>query len=230
MRAGLAVLALLLTALVGWGLSRSPANPGALLERAPAPVVAESATPVASTPLPKEAQVMDLAHAELMAVPEVAAPPRTAPAADLKRLGYEIDSRYYAMNLADLRRAARERDPQALVHLAERYLFQLDGRPGPDFDPQFPYRESAREALQQAFTLGNAHAAAMVSESLLQEQKVQEAAAWNLVARRAGDTLSADWFIRTEDYRRLSPEQREQAAQRAEQLWQSLHAGRPGAP
>lgn len=219
MRNGLWVLALLLLLLaVGWGLSRAPEASGAALERAPDAVAAARPSPTASAPsAPIEAQL----------VAAVAEPPPPASAAasapsELKRLGYEIDMRYYAMNLRDLRQAALQQDPQALVHLAERYLFQLDGRPGPDHDPQMRYRDAAREALQQAFALGNAHAAAMVSESLLQEQQVLEAAAWNLVARRAGDTLSADWFLRTQDYQRLSAGQREQAAQRAEELWQSL--------
>lgn len=140
----------------------------------------------------------------------------------LKKLGYLIDERYYKMSLAELRESAGRRDAQALTHLAERYLFELDGRPGPEHQPGFPYREAAREALRQAFQLGNAHAAAMVSESWLLERRPVEAAAWNLVARRAGDQLSADWFIRTEDYQQLSAAQRADAAQRAETLWRQL--------
>ncbi|MBX9295837.1 hypothetical protein K5M33_16070 [Chromobacterium vaccinii] len=141
----------------------------------------------------------------------------------LRKLGYMIDARYYQMSLADLRMAASRGDPQALTHLAERYLFQLDGHPRePDYETDFRYREEAREALQQAYARGNLHAAAIISESYLLDKQPEEAAAWNLVARRSGDTLSADWLLKTKDYQALTDQQKASAAQRASQLWQSL--------
>ncbi|UTH73203.1 hypothetical protein [Chromobacterium sp. IIBBL 290-4] len=141
----------------------------------------------------------------------------------LRKLGYQIDARYYRMRLSDLREQASRGDPQALTHLAERYLFQLDGHPRePDYEPGFRYREEAREALQQAYAQGNAHAAAMISESYLLEKKPEDAAAWNLVARRSGDDLSADWFLKTKDYQALTDQQKTAAAERADQLMQSL--------
>ncbi|MEO3961263.1 hypothetical protein [Chromobacterium piscinae] len=141
----------------------------------------------------------------------------------LRKLGYMIDARYYQMSLADLRMAASRGDPQALTHLAERYLFQLDGHPRePDYEADFRYREEAREALQQAYARGNLHAAAIISESYLLDKQPEEAAAWNLVARRSGDTLSADWLLKTKDYQALTDQQKASAAQRASQLWQSL--------
>ncbi|POZ60107.1 hypothetical protein [Chromobacterium alticapitis] len=141
----------------------------------------------------------------------------------LRKLGYQIDVRYYKMSLSDLREAARRGDPQALTHLAERYLFQLDGHPRePDYEPGFRYREQAREALQQAYAQGNAHAAAMISESYLLDKQPQDAAAWNLVARRAGDALSADWFLKTKDYQALTAQQRAAAEQKADQIWRTL--------
>lgn len=172
-------------------------------------------------------QTMTGATSEMPEPAAAQAPPPLSEAdlkvnAQLKKLGYLIDERYYKMSLAELRESAGRRDAQALTHLAERYLFELDGRPGPEHQAGFPYREAAREALRQAFQLGNAHAAAMVSESWLLERKPVEAAAWNLVARRAGDQLSADWFIRTDDYKQLSAAQRADAAQRAETLWRQL--------
>ncbi|MEO9383032.1 hypothetical protein [Chromobacterium phragmitis] len=157
-----------------------------------------------------------------------AASPREAPAElarkqQLRKLGYAIAARYYQMSLSDLRMAASRGDPQALTHLAERYLFQLDGKPKePDYQPDFRYREEAREALLQAYARGNLHAAAIISESYLLEKKPEEAAAWNLVARRSGDALSADWLLKTKDYQALTEQQKAGAAQRADQLWQSL--------
>ena len=116
----------------------------------------------------------------------------------LRQLGYAIDERLYRPPLAELRKLAAAGNVQALTHLAERYLFELDGKPQrPDFEPGTRYREEARAALQQAYQLGNRHAAAMISESYLLEKQPLEAAAWNLVARRAGDALSADWFLTT---------------------------------
>ncbi|WP_139165617.1 hypothetical protein [Chromobacterium amazonense] len=141
----------------------------------------------------------------------------------LRKLGYQIDARYYRMSLAELREQARHGDPQALTHLAERYLFQLDGHPRePDYESGFHYREEAREVLQQAYAAGNAHAAAMISESYLLEKQPEEAAAWNVVARRAGDALSADWFLKTKDYQALTEQQKTAAALRADQLMQAL--------
>lgn len=143
----------------------------------------------------------------------------------LRKLGYQIDMRYYRMSLAELREAAKRGDAQALTHLAERYLFQLDGHPRePDYEAGFPYREQARQALRQAFTQGNVHAAAMISESYLLDKQPQQAAAWNLVARRAGDELSADWFLKTKDYQAMSDAQKAAAARAAEQLWHALQS------
>lgn len=144
----------------------------------------------------------------------------------LRQLGYAIDERFYRMSLADLRKLAAAGNVQALTHLAERYLFELDGKPQrPGFEPEMRYREEARAALQQAYRLGNRHAAAMISESYLLERQPLEAAAWNLVARRAGDALSADWFLTTKDYRQLNAGQKAAAAERAEQIWRELHPG-----
>jgi len=154
----------------------------------------------------------------------VLSPEQRARADALSKLGYHIPERYYQMSLPALRQSAARGDAQALTHLAERYLFALDGQPQhPEYEPGFDYRQAARQALQQAYLGGNRHAAAMISESYLSERKPLEAAAWNLVARRAGDDLSADWFVRTQDYQQLSEAQRTEAARRAEALWALLH-------
>lgn len=145
----------------------------------------------------------------------------------LSELGYLIEERYYKMSLQDLHNATKKGDAQALTHLAERYLFELDGHPqAPGFQPGFNYREAARALLQDAFTLGNSHAAAMVSESYLTDRQILDAAAWNLVAKRVGDKLSADWFTTTADYQALSPQQLQSVTQRSEQIWQQLLARR----
>ncbi|WP_155419288.1 hypothetical protein [Chromobacterium subtsugae] len=167
------------------------------------------------------------------AVQGQAAPPPETPAErqrkqQLRKLGYQIEARYYQMSLAQLRELAKQGNVQALTHLAERYLFQLDGHPGePGYEAGFRYRDEAREALQQAYALGNMHAAAMISESYLLEKQPLEAAAWNQVARRSGDALSADWFLKTKDYQALTDQQKAGAAQRADQLMQSLARRKP---
>ncbi|MCV2362140.1 hypothetical protein LNV23_01600 [Paucibacter sp. DJ1R-11] len=143
----------------------------------------------------------------------------------LRRLGYQIDERYYRMPLGQLRQAAAAKDVQALTHLAERYLFALDGKPQEaEHEPGFPYREAARSALTEAYLRGNRHAAAMISETFLLEKKPLDAAAWNLIARRAGDELSADWFLKTQDYLQLGDAGRQQAAEKAEALWAQLES------
>ncbi|MGC0151644.1 hypothetical protein ACPRNU_04215 [Chromobacterium vaccinii] len=162
------------------------------------------------------------------AAPQPETPAEKARKEQMRKLGYQIEARYYRMSLAELREQARLGNPQALTHLAERYLFQLDGHPRePDYEPGFRYRDEAREALQQAYAQGNAHAAAMISESYLLDKQVDEAAAWNLVARRAGDALSADWFLKTKDYQAMGDQQKAAAAQRADQLWKTLQQRKP---
>lgn len=152
-------------------------------------------------------------------------PEQQALNAQLRQLGYHIDERYYQMPLAALRQAAANRDRQALTHLAERYLFALDGKPQePDYEPGFAYRDAARDALQQAYLQGNLHAAAMISEAFLQERRPTDAAAWNLIAQRSGDKLSADWFLGTRDYQQLSDAQKQDALRQADQIWAELEA------
>lgn len=154
-------------------------------------------------------------------------PQQRAEAEALRQLGYHIDQRYYQMTLATLRQAAESGDRQALTHLAERYLFALDGKPqDPDFEAGYPYREAAREALRQAYVRGNLHAASIISESYLLEKRPLDAAAWNLVARRSGDTLSADWLLKTKDYQQLNDAQRSEATRMADSLWADLEARR----
>ncbi len=146
----------------------------------------------------------------------------------LRQLGYFIDERYYKMGLESLRKAAAAQDVQALTHLAERYMFEFNGHPQAEgYEPGFAYMQAAREALQSAYVLGNRHAAAMLSESYLMEGQAVDAAAWNLVAQRAGDKLSADWFLTTADYQRLTGAQRNQATQAADRLWAALQARKP---
>ncbi len=146
---------------------------------------------------------------------------------NLRRLGYQIHERYYQMPLTQLRQAAAAKDVQALTHLAERYLFALDGKPKePEHEPGFHYREAARTALIEAYLRGNLHAAAMISETYLLEKRPLDAAAWNLIARRSGDELSADWFLRTQDYQQLGEAARQEAAQKAEALWAQLEQSR----
>lgn len=145
----------------------------------------------------------------------------------LAQLGYNIAERYYRMPLSELRQVAASKDVQGLTHLAERYLFALDGKPQePEHEPGFPYREAARNALTEAFLQGNRHAAAMISEAYLLERKPLDAATWNLVARRAGDDLSAEWFLRTQDYQQLSESSRLEAQRRADALWAELESKR----
>lgn len=142
---------------------------------------------------------------------------------DLKKLGYVIDESYMHMSLGALRAQAQGHDAEALTHLAERYLFDLAGNPEkPGFDSNIDYPNAARSALQEAFVLGRPHAAAMISESLLTEGRVIEAAAWSLVAEQAGDSLSADWFKQTADYKTLDAAQLADAQRMFESLNKSL--------
>lgn len=146
----------------------------------------------------------------------------------LEKLGYNIKEEYYRLPLGKLRELASTGDSQALTHLAERYMFALDGKPSnPDYEAGFPYQEAASIALRNALTQGNLHAAAMISEAYLLQKKMLDAAAWNLVARRVGDDLSADWFVQTIEYKSMDDQQRKQAQQMAQQLWETLKLKEP---
>lgn len=152
-------------------------------------------------------------------------PEQKAQSAELKRLGYHIHERYYLMPLMKLRQTASAGDVQALTHLAERYLFFLDGKPQePEFEQGFAYRDAAREALKQAYLGGNLHAAAIISESFLLDKRPLDAAAWNLIAERVGDKLSTDWFRDTQDYRQLTEAQKAEARRLADNLWNDLQS------
>ncbi|MGM9482147.1 hypothetical protein ACS5PN_13245 [Roseateles sp. NT4] len=201
----------------------------------PTPLASPLAWPASSAAQPVAAAGLPAAAAQTPAASAATDPtPPPLSAADkaandaLRQLGYFIDERYYKMGLDALRRAAAAQDVQALTHLAERYMFEFDGHPqAQGYEPGFAYLQAAREALQAAYVLGNRHAAAMLSESYLMQRQTVDAAAWNLVAQRSGDKLSADWFLTTEDYRRLTDMQRNQAAQAADRLWAALQARKP---
>ena len=66
----------------------------------------------------------------------------------------------------------------------------------------------------------------MISETFLLEKRPLDAATWNLIARRSGDQLSADWFLKTQDYLQLGDAGRQQAAEKAEALWAQLESRR----
>ncbi len=44
------------------------------------------------------------------------------------------------------------------------------------------------------------------------------------MATQAGDQLSADWFLKTQDYLQLGDAGRQQAAEKAEALWAQLES------
>ena len=46
------------------------------------------------------------------------------------------------------------------------------------------------------------------------------------MARRSGDTLSADWLLTTKDYLQLNEAQRNEATRMADNLWAELEARR----
>ncbi|WP_137936910.1 hypothetical protein [Chitinivorax sp. B] len=154
-------------------------------------------------------------------------PEEVAQKQQMEKLGYLIPPEYYQMELSALRELAEKGDTFALVHLGERYYFDIKKRQsGPDFEAGVDYTQLAIKSLAEALARGNAHSAAMISEIYLVENKPVEATAWNLIAERMGDQLSVDWFRRTKDYQQLSANDRRTAAQQAEQLQQALEQQR----
>lgn len=135
------------------------------------------------------------------------------PSADeLTKLGYMVPPEYFDYDLHYLRMLAAQGDAYAMVHLAERYYFDIMVNPHhPYHDKSMNYAEVAKASLQDAIVHGNAHAAAILAEIHLLEKDPVNAAAWSKLSESLGDSMSSDWFKTTKDYQSLTPEQKRKA-------------------
>lgn len=133
----------------------------------------------------------------------------------MTQLGYDIPPDYYTKNISTLKQLARKGDAYALVHLGEKYYFELNGqKDNPEYDPKADYPALAKQSFTQALAAGNVRSAGIISELYLQENNVVDAYAWHLVSKRLDDNISAEWFQKTAAYNSLTELQKQQGSSR----------------
>ena len=139
-------------------------------------------------------------------------------------LGYMVPPSYYQQNLATLKKSAAAGDAFAMVHLGEKYYFELNNQPdNPDFDPSENYPGAAKSMLSAAVVAGNKRAAGMIAELYLQEQNIVDAYAWNLLSERLGDNISVAWFRGTEPFLNMSEAEKQSGQAKAGRLVASMN-------
>jgi hypothetical protein len=143
---------------------------------------------------------------------EVISPEEAARRKKMEALGYMVPADYLTKDLQSLKKLAKSGDAYAMVHLGEKYYFELNKNPeNPDYDPQTDYANQAKSTFKDALVAGNIRSAGIISELYLQENNLVDAYAWHLISDRLGDSISADWFRTTKVYTEAS-DQLKQAA------------------
>lgn len=156
---------------------------------------------------------------------EVIPPEEAARRKKMEALGYMVPPAYYNKNLATLRDMARQGDAYALVHLGEKYYFELNGqKANPEYDPAMDYPAAAKKSFSEALAVGNIRSAGIISELYLQENNAVDAYAWHLLSRRLGDSISAEWFEKTTTYANLSEQQKQQALAKLPDLVSNINS------
>ena len=142
----------------------------------------------------------------------------------MQDLGYMVPTDYYQKDLRTLRQMAKNGDAFAMVHLGEKYYFELNGRDqSPDFEKGVDYATEARRSFSQALAAGNIRSAAIISETYMQENKRIEAYAWHMLSEQLGDRISAEWFKRTQLYTSLTAQERKSAQEKIPGLIENLN-------
>lgn len=138
-------------------------------------------------------------------------------------LGYMVPTDYYSKDVKTLKQLAKAGDAYAMVHLGEKYYFELNGQiANPEFERGLDYPVAAKQAFKDALVAGNVRSAGIIAEIYFQEKNPTEAYAWHLVSDQLGDDISAEWFRRTDMAKQASPEIRQAAAIRAAQILREL--------
>nr|WP_315468578.1 hypothetical protein [uncultured Undibacterium sp.] len=156
-------------------------------------------------------------------VAEVVSPAEAERTKKLQELGYMLPPEYYSKDLKTLRRMAKAGDAFAMMHIGEKYYFEIQGQSQhPDFDKNMDYAKAAKQSFQDALAAGNIRSAGIIAELYFQEKNPTEAYAWHLVSDQLGDSISADWFRRTEMAMQASDALKQAAAERATQILAEL--------
>ena len=142
----------------------------------------------------------------------------------MEALGYMVPPSYYAKNLTTLREMGRQGDAFALVHLGEKYYFELNGQKNnPEFDPAMDYPAAAKKSFSEALAVGNIRSAGIISELYLQENNPVDAYAWHLLSKRLGDNISAEWFEKTNVHASLNEQQKQLALAKIPELMSNIN-------
>lgn len=138
-------------------------------------------------------------------------------------LGYMVPTDYYTKDVKTLRQLAKSGDAYAMVHLGEKYAFELNGQTThPEFEQGIDYAKAAKQSFRDALVAGNIRSAGIIAELYFQEKNATEAYAWHLVSDQLGDDISADWFRRTEMAQQATPAVKQAAQTRALQIMAEL--------
>lgn len=154
---------------------------------------------------------------------EVTSPAEAERTKKLQELGYMLPPEYYSKDLKTLRRMAKAGDAFAMMHIGEKYYFEMQGQTQhPDFEKNMDYAKAAKQSFQDALAAGNIRSAGIIAELYFQEKNPTEAYAWHLVSDQLGDNISAEWFRRTEMAMQASDAVKQAAATRAAQILAEL--------
>ncbi|WP_395005457.1 hypothetical protein [Undibacterium sp.] len=154
---------------------------------------------------------------------EVTSPAEAERTKKLQELGYMLPPEYYSKDLKTLRRMAKAGDAFAMMHIGEKYYFEMQGQTQhPDFEKNMDYAKAAKQSFQDALAAGNIRSAGIIAELYFQEKNPTEAYAWHLVSDQLGDSISAEWFRRTEMAMQASDAVKQAAATRAAQILAEL--------
>ena len=154
---------------------------------------------------------------------EVVSPEELARRQKMKALGYMVPTDYYSKDVKTLKQLAKSGDAYAMVHLGEKYYFELNGQTtNPDFEQGLDYPAAAKQSFKDALVAGNVRSAGIIAELYFQEKNPTEAYAWHLISDQLGDDISANWFRRTEMAQQATPAIKQAAATRAAQIMSEL--------
>ena len=155
--------------------------------------------------------------------PEIITPEEAARRKKLHDLGYMVPPEYYEKNLKTLKQMAKKGDAYAMVHLGEKYYFELNGQTQhPEYESNVDYNRAAKQSFQDALAAGNVRSAGIIAELYFQEKNSLEAYAWHLVSGRLGDDISAEWFSRTDMALQASLELKQAAERRAAEILEEM--------
>lgn len=176
--------------------------------------------------LPELAPQNSTAQADksVQAEPEVISAEEAARRKKMADLGYLLPPEYYSKDLKTLRKMAKAGDAFAMMHIGEKYYFEMNGQTNhPEFESNMDYSNAAKQSFKDALAAGNIRSAGIIAELYFQEKNTAEAYAWHLVSEQLGDSISADWFRRTDMAMQASEAVKQAAAIRAAQILAELN-------